>query len=166
MVVLACFGRRRSLVQIQVTLQYRRVVRKWIRQLADCKSGALLPWVFDSPLSDNFIIPGSSKGRTIDFGSVDAWFESRSRNIWLCNANWLRGKIVDLVFMSSSLMHHPNFLLMLCRLTDQDTRLRTLGCEFESCQGNYTLKRNRQIKIYFSFRSLINANLNDPLCIN
>ena len=41
---------------------------------------------------------------------------------------------MDLVFMSSSLMHHP--LLLLCRLMDQDTRLRTLGCEFESCQSN------------------------------
>ena len=90
-----------------------------------------MPWVFDSPLSDK-IIPGSSKGRTIDFGSVDAWFEisaglsveirERMCGMHVCMSNpapGIYGDVtqtgfavpiaigMDLVFMSSSLMHHP-----------------------------------------------------------
>ena len=31
---------------------------------------------------------------------------------WWCNANWFSGKIVALVLMSSSLMHHPLFIAL------------------------------------------------------
>ena len=34
-----------------------------------------------------------------------------SPTVWWCNAKWRRGKIVDLMFISSSLIHHPNIAL-------------------------------------------------------